>query len=145
MMERDLQVALQAFDNDFWQGINELVQRGELVIDRPKGTRHSNYPDFVYPFDYGYIKDTRSSDGDEIDVWQGSIGERSLQGILVTIDFGKRDLEIKILMGCTDEDIVSIYRENNKCGMHALWLPYEYDVENDDNSGGVLSIMKACS
>ena len=38
-------------------------------IDRPKNTAHPEYPDFIYPINYGYIENTVSGDGKEIDVY----------------------------------------------------------------------------
>lgn len=57
---------------EFWKALDKLVVRSEIVIDRPKGTAHPKYPDFIYKVDYGYLKDTSSMDGAGIDVWVGS-------------------------------------------------------------------------
>ena len=57
---------------EFWNAIDELVNNSEIIIDRPKGTSHPKYPDFIYRVDYGYLKDTTSMDGAGIDVWVGS-------------------------------------------------------------------------
>ncbi|MDR0597486.1 MAG: hypothetical protein LBG14_03150, partial [Treponema sp.] len=32
-------------DNVFWECINKLVKENEIIIDRPKGTRHPKYND----------------------------------------------------------------------------------------------------
>ena len=53
---------------DFWNVLDELVSKSEIVIDRPKGSAHSRFPDFIYRVDYGYLKDTSSMDGAGIDV-----------------------------------------------------------------------------
>lgn len=53
----------------FWRAIDELVARSTIVIDRPKGSAHSRYPDYRYPLDYGYLQNTCSVDGEGIDVW----------------------------------------------------------------------------
>lgn len=42
-------------------------------------------------------------DGSGIDVWVGS-GEKRIDAIICTIDLLKRDSEIKILIGCTEEE-----------------------------------------
>jgi len=42
----------------------------EVKIDRPLGSSHSEkYPDHIYPINYGYIPNTISGDGKEIDVY----------------------------------------------------------------------------
>ena len=68
---------MNGFDDDFWKILDSLVNDSEIVIDRPKGTTHPKYSDFIYKVDYGYLKNTSSMDGAGIDVWVGS-GEKQL-------------------------------------------------------------------
>lgn len=56
----------------FWNALDDLIANSEIIIDRPKGTTHPKYPDFIYRVDYGYLKDTSSMGGAGIDVWVGS-------------------------------------------------------------------------
>lgn len=100
-------------NQDFWRILEKLVAESEIVIDRPKGSSHPRYPDLIYEVSYGYLKDTTSSDGAGIDVWLGS-GEPQLVGIVCTADLVKRDSEIKILIGCTEEEIAYIDRFHNE-------------------------------
>jgi len=90
-------------NNDFWQLIDKLVLESEIIIDRPKGSCHPRYPDYIYPLDYGYLAGTSSSDGDGIDIWAGSDGDY-VDAIIVIVDLLKRDSEIKILIGCNEEE-----------------------------------------
>ncbi len=39
-----------------------------VKIDRPMGSRHPNYG-FIYPINYGYIPNTISGDGEELDCY----------------------------------------------------------------------------
>ena len=55
-------------NDEFWAALDELVSKSEIVIDRPKGSAHPRFPDFIYRVDYGYLKDTASMDGAGIDV-----------------------------------------------------------------------------
>ena len=98
---------------DFWSAIDELVNTSEIVIDRPKGSAHPRFPDFIYRVDYGYLKNTASMDGAEIDVWVGS-GDKKIDAIMCIVDLMKRDSEIKILIGCTDEEKMEVYRTHNE-------------------------------
>lgn len=100
--------------NDFWQALDKLVFGSEIIIDRPKGTAHPKYPDFIYKVDYGYLKNTSSMDGDGIDVWVGTADEKHVDAIMVTIDLFKRDSEIKILVSCTKEEKNIIYQTHNE-------------------------------
>jgi inorganic pyrophosphatase len=88
-------------DSRFWQGLDQLVAGAELTIDRPRGSAHPRYPDFIYPMDYGYLAGTRSADGGGIDVWVGSLPEQKVTGVIINLDLLKRDSEVKILLGCT--------------------------------------------
>ena len=107
------EMRMNGFDDAFWKMLDSLVRDSEIVIDRPKGTVHSKYPDFVYEVDYGYLKDTSSMDGAGIDVWVGS-GEKRVDAVMCTVDCLKRDSEIKILIGCTEEEKLSVYRAHNE-------------------------------
>lgn len=41
----------------------------DLIIDRPIGSIHPEYPNHIYPVNYGYIPNVFSSDGKELDVY----------------------------------------------------------------------------
>ncbi|MCL2375835.1 MAG: inorganic pyrophosphatase [Defluviitaleaceae bacterium] len=101
-------------DIAFWQALDALVAQSEIVIDRPKGSAHPRYPDFIYPLDYGYLKDTAALDGGGIDVWCGSAPSREVGAIICVVDLAKRDAEVKILIGCTEEEVVVAYRVHNE-------------------------------
>jgi inorganic pyrophosphatase len=101
------------FNEDFWKAIDELVNSSEIVIDRPKGSAHLKYPDFIYRVDYGYLKDTTSMDGGGIDVWVGS-ADKKIDAIICIVDLMKKDSEIKILIGCTEEEKMEVYRTHNE-------------------------------
>lgn len=100
--------------NNFWMALDELVYSSEIVIDRPKGTSHPKYPNFIYKVDYGYLKNTSSMDGAGIDVWVGTASEKYIDAIMVIIDLIKRDSEIKILISCTEKEKDIIYQTHNE-------------------------------
>ena len=99
---------------DFWKRLDSLIAANLLVIDRPKGSAHPRYPDIIYPLDYGYLKGTSGGDGNEIDVWQGTIVENRLVAVICTVDSMKQDTEIKLLIGCTDDEINTVDRFYNE-------------------------------
>lgn len=104
---------MNRFDSDFWNMLDSLVANSEIVIDRPKGTAHPKYPNFIYKVDYGYLKNTSSMDDTGIDVWIGS-AKKQIDAIMCTVDSMKRDSEIKILIGCTEEEKQLIYQTHNE-------------------------------
>lgn len=46
-----------------------LGQTVTIKIDRPKGSTHPQYPNIIYPINYGYIPGTKGTDGEEVDVY----------------------------------------------------------------------------
>jgi len=108
-------------ETNFWQDMNELAKAGSIILDRPRGSVHPSYADLIYPLDYGYLENTSAGDGDGIDVWIGSKTEKTLTGILCTFDRLKRDAEIKLLIGCTIEEIDTIRGFNS--AMSTLFIP----------------------
>ena len=105
---------------DFWTRLDDLIQSSELVIDRPKGNTHPRYPELVYPLDYGYLKETSGGDGNEIDIWRGSMNGNRLVAIACTVDTIKRDAEVKLLIDCTDDEIEIINRFHNNYHMSGI-------------------------
>ena len=100
-------------DDAFWAALDQLMVSSRVVIDRPRGTAHPRYPDMIYPLDYGYLADTTAMDGGGIDVWAGSDPARGLDAIMVTVDLMKRDSEIKLLIGCTEEEKQLVWHQHN--------------------------------
>lgn len=104
---------MDGYNGDFWKALDELVSSSEIVIDRPRGSVHPRFPNFIYKVDYGYLKDTASMDGAGIDVWVGS-GDKKVDAIMCIVDLMKRDSEIKILVGCTEEEKLEVYKTHNE-------------------------------
>ena len=94
---------MEKYNKGFWEAIDKLVSESKIIIDRPKGSRHPKYPDFIYPADYGYLEKTSSMDGGGIDIWKGTHGN-NIDAIICTVDLLKKDSEIKILIGCSEEE-----------------------------------------
>ena len=95
----------------------------EIVIDRPKGTAHPRFPEVVYPLDYGFLSGTSAGDGHEIDVWRGSDASTGLVGIICTADSFKKDAEIKLLVGCTPNDVDVVREFHRGAFMSGIVIP----------------------
>ena len=93
----------------FWEYLDDVVASHTIVVDRPKGSPHPVYPDAVYPVDYGYLAETASMDSSGIDVWIGSTGFTQVDGVMCSVDIDKNDIEIKVLLSCTDDEMEQIY------------------------------------
>ena len=105
--------SMNQYNEEFWTLIDRLTGDSEIIIDRPKGTAHPKFNDLIYPVDYGYLKNTASMDGGGIDVWVGTNSKKRASAVICTVDIMKKDSEIKILIGCTEEEIDSIYEFHN--------------------------------
>ncbi|MBR0191596.1 MAG: hypothetical protein IJQ31_05975 [Thermoguttaceae bacterium] len=100
---------------DFWNLLDQLMTSHQIVVDRVKGSAHPKYSDFIYPVDYGFLKGTSSADREGIDVWIGSMpAPKRVSGIITTVDVIKNDSEVKILWGCTPEEIGQICEVLNR-------------------------------
>lgn len=101
-------------NDSFWNAIDRIVSESKIIIDRPKGSVHPKFSDFIYRVDYGYLVNTSSMDGDGIDVWVGTDERKQVDAIMCIVDLMKRDSEIKILIGCTENEKEFIYQTHNK-------------------------------
>lgn len=111
----------ERFNSEFWSHVDQLVSRTKIIVDRPKDSPHPDYEDTVYPLDYGYLAGTTSSDGSGIDVWLGTSGEQRVNAVICTIDLVKQDSEIKLLFGCSDDEMRVISEFLNQSnGMRGL-------------------------
>lgn len=111
----------------FWDYLDRLVDAHPLVIDRPRGSHHPRYPEIVYPLDYGFLEGTTSGDGSGIDAWLGASGKHELSSVILTVDLYKRDTELKLLLGCSEEEAQIILSFHNENGMRAtlVYRPLE--------------------
>ena len=101
------------YNNDFWRALDTLISSGKIIIDRPKGSTHPRFPGIKYKLDYGYIENSSSMDGGGIDLWRGSLSASTVNAVICTVDLIKRDSEIKLLIGCTEEEIEQVYEFHN--------------------------------
>lgn len=122
-------------DTSFWEAVTKLLLTNPIIADRPKGTQHPRYREMIYPLDYGYVENTISSAAGGMDVWIGSLNTvtdnrraKTLTGILCTFDTLKRDAEIKLLIGCSQDEIRII--RNFLKDMWTLYIPNPM-VDND--------------
>jgi inorganic pyrophosphatase len=87
-----------------WEDWEALIRANGVTIDRPLGSAHPDYPEIIYPIDYGFINDTTSSDDHEVDVFVGTVST-GLVGAIQTVDHRRGDREMKLLWNCSPEEI----------------------------------------
>ena len=116
------------YSSAFFAALEQLIGESRVIIDRPRGSAHPKYPTVIYPLDYGYLDNTSSMDGSGIDLWRGSLPEATLGGIIVTVDLLKRDSEIKLVLGCTEEEVSAVLAFHNQSDyMKGTWFPREIE------------------
>lgn len=80
--------------------INDYIgKKVKVIIDRPINSKHPEY-DFVYPINYGYIPNTISGDGEEIDCYVLGIEEpsESFEGRCIAIIHRINDNDDKLII-----------------------------------------------
>ncbi len=107
----------------FWAMADAMVRTHRIVIDRPAGSAHPRFPDTLYPFDYGYLEGTAALDGDGVDCWVGSLPDRTVTGVIVTVDTTKQDTELKWLIGCSGDDMQRALATHQTHQQAAILLP----------------------
>lgn len=76
-----------------------LGRQVKITIDRPMGSKHPQF-DYIYPLNYGYLANTISGDGEEIDAYLLGVYEpvREYTGVVVAIIKRLNDEEDKLVV-----------------------------------------------
>lgn len=98
----------------FWQKIDTLYLSSTFEKIREKGESHPKYRNLVYPVEYGRLKDTLTPDHEGIMVYKGSEKSNTVASIILAADILKKDLEAKLLVGCTQDEEDTILRFLNQ-------------------------------
>lgn len=74
-----------------------IGERYKVVVDRPIGSTHPDFPDIVYEVNYGYVDGIIAADGEEQDAYVLGIDEpiEEFEGILIAIVHRINDVENK--------------------------------------------------
>ncbi len=92
----------------FWQKIDILLLSSDIIINRKKDSTHPVYNNLIYPVDYGYLKDTMLDTNEHIAIYRGSKKSLTVEAVVVCIDILKKDMEVKLLAGCTEKEELAI-------------------------------------
>lgn len=83
-------------------------------IDRPLGSAHPDYPDMIYPINYGYVDGIFAADGEEQDVYVFGTNEplETFEGKVIAVYHRTNDNEDKWIVSLdstdySDEEILS--------------------------------------
>ncbi|MCD7757977.1 MAG: inorganic pyrophosphatase [Clostridiales bacterium] len=113
-------------------------------IDRPLGSTHPNYPDLVYPVNYGYIPGLFAPDGEEQDVYVLGVTEplETFTGALAAVIHRKDDVEDKWVLApagtaLSREDILAQTAFQERYFQTELRME-ETSIENQEEQGETL-------
>jgi inorganic pyrophosphatase len=76
-----------------------LGKEVEVIIDRPLGSKHPKH-DFIYGVNYGYVPNTKSPDGEEMDAYCLGINKpvKKAKGICIAIIHRTNDNDDKLVI-----------------------------------------------
>lgn len=106
----------------FWQKIDSLFLSTGYKQLRVKGDVHPVFKNLIYPTDYGYLKDTRTSSGEGVSVYAGTGNRSRITALVVACDILAKELDVKVLIGCSDSEVEDILRFLNQTDLQKTVL-----------------------
>lgn len=98
----------------FWQKIDTLVFSSKFVLKQEIGSQHPAYKNLIYPVKYGNLVDLAEDAEEGISVFRGSEKVSTVNALIIAADILKKDLECKLLIGCTEDELTTILRFLNQ-------------------------------
>lgn len=98
----------------FWQKLDTLYVSSTMGIEFKQGSVHPVYQKLVYPVDYGIIEDVHNYGDIKMGVFKGSLDSHCVDAIAVNIDTLQRDSDIKLLVGCNEDETFRIMQFLNE-------------------------------
>ncbi|UNT95248.1 Inorganic pyrophosphatase [Allobaculum mucilyticum] len=94
----------------FWQKLDTLILSGNVEAISKAGTPSPDYPKLVYPVDFGKVSDVLSNSGAPFYCFIGSLKDRRATAVIVQADILEREVFVKALIGCTEDEIRRIIK-----------------------------------
>lgn len=105
-----------------------IGKRVKAVMDRPLGSAHPKYPSMIYPVNYGYVPETISGDGAELDVYVLGVDKplQEFEGICIAVIHRTNDDDDKLVLvpdgvKLTDEDIRKVTHFQEQYFESEIW------------------------
>lgn len=102
----------RALENNifFWQKLDTLILSSGMQRLASAGEPSPEYPRLVYPCDYVKIGEVSENGGTPLYCFIGSQKERQATALIVQADILERELLVKVLIGCSEEEIEKIIK-----------------------------------
>lgn len=110
-----------------------LGEKVEIVMDRPLGSKHPKHG-FEYEVNYGYIPNTKSSDGEELDGYYLGIDKplKKAKGVCVAIIHRTTDDDDKLIVVSKDKTDITDEEIEEAVEFQEKWFPHVI-VRKDPN------------
>lgn len=92
----------------FWQKLDTLLFTLDYKKIREVGDVHPDYVNLVYPIEYGYLVDPDNQDKVVAKAFRGTADHKRSDQVILCADILQKDMDVKILMGCTEEEQVTV-------------------------------------
>lgn len=112
----------------FWQKLDTLIFSLEYKKVRSVGDVHPQYSNLVYPIEYGYLVDTDQEGAVVSKVFKGSLSSRKIESIIVGVDILQKGMDIKLMVGCTQEEEMTCLEFLNQTAFQKTILIRRSDV-----------------
>lgn len=110
----------------FTKATDFLGKEVHLIIDRPLGSKHPKYG-FLYEANYGYVPNTKSPDGEELDAYYLGVDKplKSAKGICLAVIHRTNDNDDKLVIApkgieLSDEEIEKQTRFQERWFKHKI-------------------------
>ena len=102
-----------SYDNNayFWQKVDTIFLSSNVNIIRHKGEVHPQFKNLIYPTEYGHLDET--GNGNPISVYMGTKNHSEITGLIVAADILQKTIDVKLLLGCTEEEVNDVLHESN--------------------------------
>lgn len=104
-----------------------LGKKITIKIDRPLGTRHPKH-NFIYLLNYGYVPNTISDDGEELDVYLLGVFDpvKEYHGRVIAIIYRTNDNDDKLVVvsdgvNYTDDQIMALTEFQERFFKSVIW------------------------
>ncbi len=103
-----------------------LGKEVEVIIDRPLGSKHSKHG-FTYEVNYGYVPNTKSPDGEELDAY--CLGRnkplKKAKGVCVAIIHRTNDDDDKLIVVPADRKDITNEEIEKLTNFQEQWFEHE--------------------
>ena len=106
----------------FWQKVDTLYFSSKIIITYEKGEAHKDFKNMIYPVQYGTLVDLVDDQDLGISVFRGSRDSNRVDALILSSDVLKKDLEPKLLVGCTEDEELDILHFLNQSDLQKTIL-----------------------